>query len=81
MFILSSFSIDKNGYCAEGIGASRLLDMVSEIDGIDGCGLNCGVGSGHMVQIVNLSIPENKIIYIAPNAGYPEQMHNRMVYG
>lgn len=81
MFILSSFSVDKNGYCAEGIGASRLLDMVSEIDGIDGCGLNCGVGSGHMVQIVkNLSIPENKIIYIAPNAGYPEQMHNRMVF-
>lgn len=81
MFLLASFSVNKNGYTGSGISAARLLDKVSQIEGIDGCGLNCGIGSGHMHQILNkIVFPTNKLIYAAPNAGYPEQMQNRMVF-
>lgn len=80
-FILTSFSVNKNGYTSFGIRAERILEMVSKIGGVDACGLNCGVGSGHMYQIVkNLKLPEHIYTYIAPNAGYPEQMQNRMVF-
>ncbi|HWT77142.1 MAG TPA: bifunctional homocysteine S-methyltransferase/methylenetetrahydrofolate reductase [Mobilitalea sp.] len=80
-FLLASFSVNKNGYTGAGISAQRLLDKISQLDGIDGCGLNCGIGSGHMYQILRkVSFPANKFIYAAPNAGYPEQMQNRMVF-
>jgi methionine synthase I (cobalamin-dependent)/5,10-methylenetetrahydrofolate reductase len=81
MFVMTSFSVNKNGYTGGGISAARLMDKVSQMDGIDGCGLNCGVGSGHMYQILKkVSFPEKKFIYAAPNAGYPEQMQNRMIF-
>ena len=81
MFILTSFSVNKNGYTASGISATRLLDKINLIEGIDGCGLNCGIGSGHMHQILKrVSFPDNKFKFAAPNAGYPEQMQNRMVF-
>ncbi|MDF2942679.1 MAG: Methionine synthase (cobalamin-dependent), methyltransferase domain [Herbinix sp.] len=81
MFILTSFSVNKNGYTGSGISATRLMDKLGQMDGIDGCGLNCGVGSGHMYQILKkVPFPENKLIYAAPNAGYPEQMQNRMIF-
>lgn len=81
IFILASFSVNKNGYTAAGISAVRIFELVSKIEGLDGCGLNCGIGSGHMYQILSkIAFPENKYIYAAPNAGYPEQMQNRMVF-
>lgn len=81
MFILTSFSINKNGYTGAGISTRRIVEKVSEIEGIDACGFNCGVGSGHMVQLLKrITFPENKFIYVAPNAGYPEQMQNRMIF-
>lgn len=81
MFILASFSVNKNGYTSSGISATRILEKVSTMEEIDACGLNCGVGSGHMYHILKKAIlPGNKYIYAAPNAGYPEQMQNRMVF-
>jgi homocysteine S-methyltransferase len=81
MFLLTSFSVNKNGYTGAGFSASRLMDKVSQMEEIDGCGFNCGVGSGHMYQVLKkITFPENKFIYVAPNAGYPEQMQNRMKF-
>lgn len=81
MFVLTSFSLNKNGYTAAGISAARILEKVGKIEEIDACGFNCGIGSGHMYKLIKgLSFPENKYIYAAPNAGYPEQMQNRMVF-
>jgi homocysteine S-methyltransferase len=81
MFILASFSVNKNGYTDAGISASRLLTAAGQIKDIDACGLNCGVGSGHMYKILNnVVFSEDKYLYVAPNAGYPEQMQNRMVF-
>jgi homocysteine S-methyltransferase len=81
MFLLTSFSVNKNGYSAAGISATRLMDKIAQIDEIDACGFNCGIGSGHMHQILQkVTFPEGKNSYAAPNAGYPEQMQNRMVF-
>lgn len=81
MFVLVSFSVNKNGFTSAGIGAKRLLERVSDIEEIDGVGFNCGVGSGHMYRVLkNVQFPENKVSYVAPNAGYPEQMQNRMIF-
>ena len=81
MFILASFSLNKNGYTAAGISAGRLMEKLAAVEGIDACGFNCGVGSGHMLQLLRkVSFPADKWSYAAPNAGYPEQMQNRMVF-
>lgn len=81
VFLLASFSVNKNGYTQAGISVPRLFDKLSRLDGIDACGLNCGVGSGHMYQLLKrTAIPAGKYIYASPNAGYPEQMRNRMVF-
>jgi methionine synthase I (cobalamin-dependent) len=80
-FILASFSVNKNGYSSSGISAVRLLDKAGRIAGLDASGLNCGVGSGHMQQLLKkLHLPEQGCFYVAPNAGYPEQLQNRMVF-
>ena len=81
MFILASFSVNKNGYTASGISAVRILEKVYRLDGVDACGFNCGVGSGHMLHLLEKTdIPDGKFFYVSPNAGYPEQLHNRMVF-
>lgn len=81
MFVLASFSLNKNGYTAAGISASRLMEKLTAAEGIDACGFNCGVGSGHMLQLLKkVTFPPDKYSYAAPNAGYPEQMQNRMVF-
>lgn len=81
MFLLVSFSLNKNGYSSAGISAVRLLEQTAALEGIDACGFNCGVGSGHMLQLLKkVSFPSDKFLYVAPNAGYPEQMQNRMIF-
>ncbi len=81
MFVMVSFCVNKNGFTASGVRAARILDKAAKIEGIDACGLNCGVGSGHMQLLAKrISFPAGKYIYISPNAGYPEQLQNRMVF-
>lgn len=81
VFIQVNFCLDKNGYTKAGISAKRILVELSGIDAIDGCGFNCGVGSGHLLQIIKkTTITGNKYIAAIPNAGYPEQLQNRMVF-
>lgn len=81
VFIITNFCVNKNGYTKTGMSAARILEEVSQIDEIDGVGFNCGIGSGHMYQLLkNLVLPNNKFIVTLPNSGYPEQLQNRMVF-
>ncbi len=81
VFIITNFCLNKSGFTSSGISASKLLSELSLIDGVDAIGFNCGIGSGHMSQILKkLSLPNNKLIAAVPNAGYPEQFQNRMVF-
>lgn len=80
-FIMTNFCLNKNGFTKNGLSASKLLYELSKIDEIDACGFNCGIGSGHMSNIMRkLKYPTNKYIACLPNAGYPEQMQNRMIF-
>lgn len=81
VFIITDFCINKNGYSKTGVSAVKLLEKIAEIDEINAVGFNCGIGSGHMYQILKkLHFPQNKYIVAVPNAGYPEQLQNRMVF-
>jgi homocysteine S-methyltransferase len=81
VFIITNFCLNKNGYTSSGISAGTLLKEMAGTKEIDAGGFNCGIGSGHMYQILkNLNFPANKYIVIAPNAGYPEQFQNRMIF-
>ena len=81
VFIITDFCLNKNGYTEAGIHGGRLLSEAAGMDGIDACGFNCGIGSGHMKQILQkMRLPRQKYFVAMPNAGYPEQLHNRMVF-
>lgn len=80
-FILVSYCVNKFGYTASFAHISRLFQEVAEVKEIDACGLNCGIGPGHMYSVIkNLTFPEEKYSFIAPNTSYPEQIQNRMVF-
>ncbi|WP_455714260.1 bifunctional homocysteine S-methyltransferase/methylenetetrahydrofolate reductase [Anaerosporobacter sp.] len=80
-FIITNFCVNKNGYTVAGIHGNKLLKEISDIEEIDICGFNCGIGSGHMYQFLqSVQFPTNKKIAVLPNAGYPEQMYSRMIF-
>lgn len=80
-FIMANFCVNKNGYTMSGISANRLCRQAEELTELDGFGFNCGIGSGHMLSMLERTLlPQNKYIAIMPNAGYPEQMQSRMVF-
>lgn len=81
IFCAGLFCVNQNGYSVSGIRANRLIAQAAQSEALDAVGLNCGVGSGHMLHIVeNLHLPEEKYFCVLPNAGYPEQLQNRMVF-
>ncbi len=81
VFCMAEFSLNQNGYALGGKSAVRLLEQAGMIEELDAIGFNCGVGSGHMLRMLQgLRLPTQKYISIAPNAGYPEQLQNRMVF-
>ena len=78
-WITISFCLNKNGYTLLGKRADKLLTEWDNITSVDAIGFNCGIGSGHMKKIVQaVTLPKQKYMFIAPNAGYPEQVSNRM---
>ena len=81
VFVIANFCINKNGYTKSGLSGKKLFEEVGKIEEIDGFGFNCGIGPGHMYDnLKKLPFPENKYIISMPNAGYPEQLQNRMVF-
>ncbi len=81
VYIITDFSLNKNGYTASGVSAARIIEHAKNTVGIDACGFNCGIGSGHMKNILQkLQLPAELAIVAMPNAGYPEQIRNRMVF-
>ena len=47
---------------------------------VDATGFNCGVGPGHMVQILSQIPWGEKYIIALPNAGYPKRVRNRITF-
>lgn len=79
IFIMLQFSINQFGYSANGLSAGKLISQASKLTEIDAVGLNCGVGPGHMEQMISsLKLSTNKYIIALPNAGYPERIRNQI---
>ncbi|MDO4325697.1 MAG: bifunctional homocysteine S-methyltransferase/methylenetetrahydrofolate reductase [bacterium] len=82
VFVIVSLCLNKNGYTSSGMSGSRLLGELAAMEGVDACGANCGIGSGHMYQLMQemQKLFPQKYFMAEPNAGYPEQFQNRMVF-
>lgn len=85
VFILVQFSVNQLGYSNAGLSAKSLLLDVKNFNQekkyIDATGFNCGVGPGHLYQIMKgLQLPQDLYITALPNANYPKLIQNRIVF-
>ncbi len=80
-FIIFQFCVNQHGFTEDGISVKRLMKDCSCIDSIDAMGLNCGIGPGHLYNILkNLDIETDKFITALPNASYPSVIQDRVVF-
>lgn len=78
-FVVVQFCVNQFGYSNDGLSARRLLEEAGQCPQIDAAGFNCGVGPGHMQQIIK-RLPHNLFFTALPNAGYPQNISNRMIF-
>lgn len=80
-FIIVQFSVNQFGYSQSGLSARKLIQCAENVECVDAVGFNCGVGPGHMQQIIkSIQFSGRKILTALPNAGYPQIVSNRMVF-
>ncbi|MCI6553867.1 MAG: bifunctional homocysteine S-methyltransferase/methylenetetrahydrofolate reductase [Lachnospiraceae bacterium] len=81
VFVIVQFCVNQHGYSNAGLSARRLMEEAGSIQEIDAAGFNCGVGPGHLQQLLEgMDFPEGKYITALPNAGYPKYIENRKVF-
>ncbi len=80
LFVIVQFAVSQYGYSSAGLSMHRLFEEVQKSPA-DAYGLNCGIGPGHMASLFqNIKIQTDKYITALPNAGYPHNISNRMVF-
>ena len=80
-FVIVQLSVNQFGYSYSGLSARKLVQQAEDMAGADAVGFNCGVGPGHMQQILReLSFSGKKFLTALPNAGYPQMISNRMIF-
>ena len=80
-FVIVQFCVNQFGYSNSGLSARKLIQYAEKIPEIDAVGFNCGIGPGHMQQIIrNTDFAGDKWITALPNAGYPQIVSNRMIF-
>lgn len=85
VFVITQFSVNQLGYTNAGLSAKSVL---TEADAfakkgqlIDAVGFNCGVGPGHLYQILKgLNLSTELYLTALPNASYPKIIQNRVVF-
>ncbi|TCK98446.1 homocysteine S-methyltransferase [Natranaerovirga hydrolytica] len=79
--VITEFALNIYGYTKKGKSANRLLDDLRKIEDIDLYGFNCGIGAGHLYQIMQkVRWSDNEILTAMPNSGYPDVLQDRTVY-
>lgn len=79
-FLAVSFCINKNGFTTSGQRAERLL-FLEALKDADAIGFNCGIGPVHLKSVLkNSSLPKERYIIAAPNAGYAETFSDRAAF-
>lgn len=79
-FIVTQFAINPEGYTRKGIHSDSIIREIKQCKNIDAYGFNCGVGPGHLYNFIKKRNIAGDIVAVAPNAGYPEIIHERTVY-
>ena len=79
-FIMANFSVNVFGYTKTGMSMGELIRTAKESSLIDGIGFNCGVGPSHLSRLLKRQDLGSLIVSVVPNAGYADQIENRMVY-
>lgn len=80
-FVIVQFSVNQFGYSHSGLSARKLIAQAEKMPEIDAIGFNCGVGPGHMQQIIrSVQFNGSKLLTALPNAGYPQIVQNRMIF-
>ena len=81
LFIIVQFCVNQFGYSSVGLSAKRLLEEAGNTEEIDAVGFNCGIGPGHLFQIMEKqNLSNGKYITAFPNAGYPQMIQSRLVF-
>lgn len=80
-FIIAQFCVNQHGYTNRGLSGRKLIGEVMKASAIDACGFNCGVGPGSMEHVLDsIGMDVGKYISVMPNAGFPNQVANRIVF-
>ncbi len=80
-FVIVQFSVNQFGYSHSGLSARKLIQRAEDMEWVDAVGFNCGVGPGHMQQIIrSINFSGRKMLTALPNAGYPQIVKNRMIF-
>ena len=80
-FVMVQFSVNQFGYSNLGLSARKLVERVERTEWVDAVGFNCGIGPGHMQQIIrSVHFSGKKLLTTLPNAGYPQIVQNRMIF-
>lgn len=80
-FLMVQFCLNRYGYSRTGISAQRLLDQIARMEDIKAVGFNCGIGSGHMLEVFKrIESPAGKYLMAMPNSNYPQLLQDRAVY-
>ncbi|WP_378954906.1 bifunctional homocysteine S-methyltransferase/methylenetetrahydrofolate reductase [Pelosinus sp. sgz500959] len=80
LFILTQFATTPEGFTRKGISNEHIVAEVKKTKNIDAYGFNCGVGPTHLYNSLQKINMGEDIVAVAPNAGYPEIIHERTVY-
>lgn len=79
--VLVTFSVNQFGYSNLGLSARKLIEKAFLVEEIDGVGLNCGVGPGHMEKIMeSIHWQKGKFFMALPNAGYPKRQKGYLLF-
>jgi methionine synthase I (cobalamin-dependent)/5,10-methylenetetrahydrofolate reductase len=79
-FIIISFAVTPDGYSRMGQKGSALIDKVKNSVAADAAGFNCCSGPAHLLSFASKLDYGTLIPCISPNAGYPEQEDEVLVY-
>lgn len=78
--VIASFTFDETGRTFTGTDPETAA-VVAERLGVAAIGVNCSVGPGQLVDVVQkLSQSTNLPILVSPNAGMPEMMEGKTVF-
>ena len=79
-YIIASFAVLPDGFTAEGLFGSSLVDALLSENIIDAGGFNCVSGPAHLLSRVREMQANSKTLSIMPNAGYPTVIGGRTIY-